>query len=71
MSQEAGRLLIIVGVVLIVLGLLVTFGKGVPFLGKLPGDIRIERDNFRFYFPLASSILVSVILTLILRLFRR
>jgi hypothetical protein len=71
MSQEMGRLFIIVGVVLVVVGLLVTFGKGIPFLGRLPGDIRIERENFRFYFPLATSILVSLVVTLLVRLFRR
>jgi uncharacterized membrane protein len=71
MSQEMGRLLIVIGIVLVVVGLLVTFGKGIPFLGRLPGDIRIEKDNFRFYFPLASSILVSLVVTLLIRLFRR
>ena len=64
------RLLIVVGVVLVVAGLvwpwIVRLG-----LGRLPGDIFVERGNFRFYFPLATSILISVVVTLILWLFRR
>lgn len=66
-----GRLLIILGVVLILVGLLLTYGGRIPWLGKLPGDIRIERENFSFYFPLASSLLVSLLLSLIFLLFRR
>jgi len=66
-----GRLLIILGVVLILVGLLLTYGGRIPWLGKLPGDIRIERENFSFYFPLASSLLVSLLLSLLFWLFRR
>ena len=66
-----GRLLIILGVVLILAGLLLTYGGRIPWLGKLPGDIRIERENFSFYFPLASSLLVSLLISLLFWLFRR
>jgi membrane protein implicated in regulation of membrane protease activity len=66
-----GRLLIILGVVLILAGLLLTYGGRIPWLGRLPGDIRIERQNFSFYFPLASSLLVSLLLSLLFWLFRR
>lgn len=66
-----GRLLIILGVVLILAGLLLTYGGRIPWLGRLPGDIRIERENFSFYFPLASSLLVSLLLSLLFWLFRR
>ena len=66
-----GRLLIILGVVLILVGLLLTYGGRIPWLGKLPGDIRVERENFSFYFPLASSLLVSLLLSLLFWLFRR
>ena len=66
-----GRLLIILGVVLILVGLLLTYGGRIPWLGKLPGDIRIERENFSFYFPLATSLLVSLILSLLFWIFRR
>ena len=64
----AGLVMVILGGVLLVAGSL--SGK-VPWIGRLPGDIYIERGNFRFYFPLATSILVSILLTLILSLFWR
>ena len=65
-----GRILLIFAVVIAVIGLmLVLAGKGV--IPRLPGDIVVERKNFRFYFPLATSILVSVVLTVLLNLFLR
>jgi len=64
-----GRALVIMGIVLVVLGLAL-MGK-LPFLGRLPGDIRIHRDGFVFYFPLTSMLIVSAILSLILTLLRR
>ncbi len=69
--MSAGKLLIIAGLVLIAAGLFLSFGGRIPFLGRLPGDIRIERENFSFYFPLATSILVSLLLTFLFWLFRR
>lgn len=66
-----GKVLILLGIVLIVAGLFFTYGGRLPFLGKLPGDIRIQRENFSFYFPLASCLLVSALLSLIFWLFRR
>jgi Protein of unknown function (DUF2905) len=63
-----GLVMVLLGVILLVVGSL--SGK-VPWIGRLPGDIYIERGNFRFYFPLATSILVSIILTLLLALFWR
>lgn len=69
--EELGKLLFIFGVVLVLLGgLLLVVGK-VPFIGRLPGDIYIQRDNFIFYFPLATSLLISILLTLLLYLFSR
>ncbi len=64
-----GRALLVLGIVLVLLGLAL-MGK-LPFLGRLPGDIRIYRDGFVFYFPLTSMLIVSVILSLILTLLRR
>jgi hypothetical protein len=61
-----GKMLIVLGVVLVGVGLLATFFDKIPFLGKLPGDIHIKRENFQFYFPIATSVVLSVILTLIL-----
>jgi len=60
-----GKLLIFIGVILIALGLLFTFAGKIPWIGKLPGDIYIKRGDFHFYFPLATSILLSAILSLI------
>jgi len=64
-----GKALVMVGIALVILGLALA-GK-LPFLGRLPGDIRIQRDGFVFYFPLTSMLLVSLILSLILTLWRR
>lgn len=68
-----GKTLIAIGGVITVLGcLMMLLGRFPGFrLGRLPGDIAIERDNFRFYFPLATSILLSVVLSVLLWLFRR
>lgn len=63
-----GKFLIIAGIVLIVLGIVVHFGPRVPFLGKLPGDVVIDRGNFKMFIPITTSILLSIILTVILYL---
>ena len=70
--DNIGRFLMIGGILLFVVGGLVFLASkfGIPF-GRLPGDIRIERDGFSFYFPLASSILISVVLTIILNVVMR
>lgn len=69
--HSAGKFLIITGIVLVIAGLIVTFWDRIPVLGKLPGDIKIEGRNFVFYFPLASSIIISIIISLILYLFKK
>lgn len=61
-----GKILIIIGVVLIVLGVVLHFSPRLPFPGRLPGDIVIERGNFKMYLPITTSILLSIILTLVL-----
>ncbi len=66
-----GKSLIVFGLIIAVLGVVLTFAGKIPWLGRLPGDIYVKRDNFTFYFPLATSILVSVILSLILWLLRK
>jgi Protein of unknown function (DUF2905) len=68
---EIGRVLILIGIVIVVLGLLLTLAGRVPWLGRLPGDIAYRRGNFTFYFPLATSILLSLLLTALLWIFRR
>ena len=74
----AGKALILLGVVLAVVGALLTLagrwaglGGGLGWLGKLPGDILIKRDHFTFYFPLTTSVLVSLVLSLLLYLLSR
>ena len=66
-----GRMLMLVGGALLLLGALLSFGVRVPWLGRLPGDIVIERPNFRLYFPITTSIIASVIVSLLAALFRR
>ena len=68
---DVGKLLIILGVFIVVVGLAMTFGPRIPFLGRLPGDIAIDRGNVHFYFPIVTSLVLSVLLTLILNLFFR
>jgi hypothetical protein len=65
-----GRWIIAAGIVLVLIGLLVQVGL-LGWFGRLPGDIRIERGNVRFYFPIVSMIVVSVVLSLVLQLVRR
>jgi heme/copper-type cytochrome/quinol oxidase subunit 2 len=66
-----GKLLILAGLVLVLLGCFLTFGgKSFP-LGRLPGDIRVERENFSFYFPVVSCIVVSVVFSLLFWIFSR
>jgi len=69
--DSPGKMLIVLGAVFLVLGGLLVLGGKIPFLGRLPGDIVVRRGNWSFYFPLVTSILVSVMLTLLLWLFGR
>ena len=66
-----GKILILLGVLIIVIGLLLLLGEKIPWIGKLPGDFIVKRKNVTFYFPLATSILISIILTLLFTLFRK
>jgi uncharacterized protein HemY len=64
--QPIGKVLVVFGLVIAGLGLALMFFDKIPFLGKLPGDITIRRENFRFFFPITSSIIVSIVLSAIL-----
>ncbi len=66
-----GKALIIVGLVMAGVGLLMVVIPKVPWLGKLPGDFMFKKDGFRFYFPLTTCILLSVLLTILFNLFRK
>jgi len=69
--MHPGKTLIAAGLLLVLLGLVLTFGGKIPWFGKLPGDVRIERDNFSVYFPLGTSILLSAVVSFLFWLFRR
>lgn len=68
MMSSVGKLLVVMGVLLVIIGIFFWWGPKIPFLGKLPGDIYIRRGNFSFYFPVVTCILISLIITLILTL---
>jgi len=69
--SDVGRSLVIVGAVIAVVGIVLMLAGRVPWIGRLPGDIYIRRSNWSFYFPLATSLLLSVILTLMFWLIGR
>ena len=64
--QDLGRMLIVLGIVIAAVGVVVVLAGRVPGLGRLPGDIHVERGNWTFYFPLGTSIVLSLLLTLVL-----
>jgi hypothetical protein len=69
--ENIGKLLIIGGFALLVVGVILLFFNKIPFLGKLPGDILVKKENFSFYFPVVTSIVLSIILSLIVYLIRK
>jgi hypothetical protein len=69
--SEIGRPLIVVGAVLLLLGLFLTFGPRIPGLGRLPGDIVWRRGNTTVYFPLVTCLVLSLVLSLLFALFRK
>lgn len=72
MDQQTGKYIIIAGVAIIVLGILIYFFHDkLHWIGRLPGDIRVEKENFRFYFPITTMILFSLLITVILQIIRR
>ena len=69
--EGIGKILLIIGAIIIVVGLILVFSGHIPFLGKLPGDIIIKKDNFTFYLPIVTMIIVSVVLTIIINIILR
>ena len=69
--NEIGKVLVIVGIVIVLVGLVFWTGVAPKWLGRLPGDIRIERGNSAFYFPIVTCIVISILLSVIMSLFRR
>lgn len=66
-----GKSLVVIGLVIAGVGILLALAPKLPWLGRLPGDIMIKKDNFQFYFPLATCIVISLLLTLLFYIFRR
>lgn len=70
--QSIGKYIILIGVVIVIIGVILHFfGNNLNWLGRLPGDIRIEKENQRIYIPITSMILISIILTLIINIIRK
>ena len=65
------KFFLILGAVFLAIGLLLLVSPKIPWLGRLPGDILIRKKNFTFYFPLATSIILSIILTILINIFRK
>jgi Protein of unknown function (DUF2905) len=63
--DSLGKMLLVLGLIVAVFGLLLMLGGRLPFIGNLPGDIAIERDNSRIYIPIATSILLSIVVTVV------
>jgi hypothetical protein len=71
MDNQIGKYLVIIGSVILVVGLIIYFfGGSLKWIGHLPGDIRIERENFRFYFPITTLLLINLLIFLVIRIWK-
>ena len=66
-----GKLLIVIGLVIAGVGAVLLLAPKIPWLGRLPGDIAVKKDNFQFYFPVTTCIIISIVLTLLFYLFKK
>ena len=72
MDQQTGKYILFAGLIIVVAGIIIYFFHDYfKWIGKLPGDIRIEKENFRFYFPLATMIIFSLLITIIINIFKK
>jgi len=72
MNSGTGKIIIIIGVIIVLAGLIVYFFHDkLNWIGRLPGDVRIEKENFRFYFPITTMIALSLLVTLIAQIIKR
>jgi hypothetical protein len=71
MMPDIGKMLIILGGLIALAGVILLLAHKIPYIGRLPGDIYVKKENFTFYFPLTTCIVVSIILSLIFWLFRK
>lgn len=70
--ESLGKILILFGLIIVVTGIILTFAPKIPYIGRLPGDIYVERKGMVIYFPIVTSLILSVVLTIVLNLiFRR
>ncbi len=72
MNPQTGKWIIVAGAIIVIVGVLIYFFYDkLNWLGKLPGDIRIEKENFRFYFPVVTMIIISIVLTILINIFKK
>lgn len=71
MAGDSAKIIIFIGLLLVAMGLVCMVGNKLPFIGKLPGDIAIERKNYSFYFPVTTCIVISIVLSFIFWLFNK
>ena len=72
MDQQTGKYILIAGIFIVIAGILIYFFHDYfKWVGRLPGDIRVEKENFRFYFPIVTMILFSILITIIISIFKR
>ncbi len=71
MMREIAKLLVVFGTIVVILGLILWSGFAPKWLGRLPGDVRIEREHGAFYFPIVTCIIISIVLSLFFSIFRR
>lgn len=69
--EQYGKLIIIAGAVIIIIGIIISIYGRIPLLGKLPGDIHIQREGFNLFIPITSSIIISILLSILLRFFQK
>ncbi|MGN6532429.1 MAG: DUF2905 domain-containing protein [Ginsengibacter sp.] len=72
MDQQTGKYVVIAGIIIVLAGIIIYFFHDYfKWIGKLPGDFRIEKENFRFYFPLATMVILSLLITIMIHIFKR
>ncbi|MDX2049509.1 MAG: DUF2905 domain-containing protein [Chitinophagaceae bacterium] len=72
MHNQAGKYIMLIGGIIFIIGIIwYFFGNKLHWMGRLPGDIRIEKENFRFYFPITTMIIASLVVTVLVRIIRR
>jgi hypothetical protein len=69
--EQLGKTLILIGVFVVILGLFLVFWSKIPLLGRLPGDIFLQKGNFRFFFPVVTCLVISAVLTIVVNLIIR